>query len=107
MAGAGEGDVAEAGVEQVRVDAGIGVDEDALRGEALGAVAGDGIAVIKVAMLSGVELNLPIVVRAGRDAAIGVIDSITARSRLATPSDLSGAVNWMRSPAENSRSTSL
>jgi hypothetical protein len=38
VAGAGDGDVAEAGVEQVRVDAGIGMDEDAFGSEALGAV---------------------------------------------------------------------
>ena len=38
MAGAGDGDVGEAGVEQVRVDAGIGVNEDAFGSEALGAV---------------------------------------------------------------------
>ena len=72
MAGAGDGDVAEAGVEQVRVDAGIGVDEDALGGEALGAVAGDGVAVVEVAMLAGVELDLAIVVEAGGKAAIGM-----------------------------------
>ena len=53
MAGAGDGDVAEAGVEQVRVDAGIGVHEDALGGEALGTVAGDGVAVVEMAVLAG------------------------------------------------------
>ena len=107
MAGAGDGDVAEAGVEQVRVDAGIGVNEDAFGGEALGAVAGDGVAVVEMTMLAGVELDLPVVVEAGGEAAIGMrSDSMVARSRLATPSDLSGAVNWMRSPTENSRSIS-
>jgi hypothetical protein len=35
VAGAGDGDVAKTGVEQVRVDAGIGVDQNALGGEAL------------------------------------------------------------------------
>jgi hypothetical protein len=34
MAGAGDGDVGEAGVEQVRVDPGIGVNEEAFSGEA-------------------------------------------------------------------------
>jgi hypothetical protein len=38
VAGAGDGDVAEAGVEQIRVVAGIGVDENAFGGQALGAV---------------------------------------------------------------------
>ena len=71
VAGAGDGDVAEAGVEQVRVNAGIGVDENALGGETLGAVAGDGIAVVEVAMLAGVEFDLAVVVEAGGNAAIG------------------------------------
>jgi hypothetical protein len=35
VAGAGDRNVAKAGVEQVRVDAGIGVNEDAFGGEAL------------------------------------------------------------------------
>ena len=51
--GAGDGDVAEAGVEQVRVDGCVGVDEDALGGEALGAVAGDGVTVVEVALFGG------------------------------------------------------
>ena len=71
MAGAGDGDVGEAGVEQVRVDAGIGVNENAFGGEALGAVTGDGIAVVEMTMLAGVELDLAVVVEAGGDAAIG------------------------------------
>ena len=65
MAGAGDGDVAEAGVEQVRMDAGIRVHEDALGGEALGTVARDGIAVVKVTMLFGIELNSAVVVQPG------------------------------------------
>jgi len=36
MAGAGDGDIAEAGVEEVWVDAGIGVNENAFGSEALG-----------------------------------------------------------------------
>jgi hypothetical protein len=43
VAGAGDGDLAEAGVEQVRVDTGIGVNEKAFGGEALRAVTGNGI----------------------------------------------------------------
>jgi len=52
------------------MDAGIGVDEDALGGESLGAVAGDCIAVIKVAVLGGVEFNLPVIFELGGDTAI-------------------------------------
>ena len=72
VAGAGDGDVAEAGVEQIRVDAGICVDEDAFGGESLGAVAGDGVAVVEMAMLLGVEFNLAVIVQAGREASVGM-----------------------------------
>ncbi len=51
MAGAGNRNVAKAGVEQVWVDSGIGMDEHSLGGETLGAVAGDSVAMIEVAML--------------------------------------------------------
>ena len=71
VAGSGDRDVAEAGVEQIRVDACIGVYKDALRGEALGAVAGDGVAVVEMAMISGIEFDLAIVVEASGNPAIG------------------------------------
>jgi len=106
VAGAGEGDVGEAGVEQVGVDAGIGVNEDAFGGEALGTVTGDGIAVVEMTVLAGVELDVAIVVEAGRKASIGMDGLDDGQFAVATPSDLSGAVNWMRSPTENSRSFS-
>ena len=48
VAGAGDGDVGEAGVEQVWMDGRVGVNENAFGGEALGAVTGDGIAVIEM-----------------------------------------------------------
>jgi len=35
------------GVEQIWMDAGIGVNEDAFRNEALGAVIGDGVVVVE------------------------------------------------------------
>ena len=47
------------------MDAGIGVHEDALGGEALGTVAGDGVAVVEVAMLFGIEFNSAVVVETG------------------------------------------
>src|ERR1700683_225279 len=71
VAGAGDGDVGEARVEQVRVDAGIPVNEDTFGGEALGAMTGDGVAVGEMAMLAGGELDLSVVVEAGGHAAIG------------------------------------
>jgi len=72
VASAREGDVAKAGVEQVRVNTGISMNENALGGETLGAMAGNGISVVEVAVLAGVELNLPVIVQAGRKAAIGM-----------------------------------
>jgi hypothetical protein len=81
------------------MDAGISVNEDAIGGEALSAVAGEGVAVVEMTMLAGVEFDLAVVVEACREPTIGMdrLDGReVARSRLATPSDLSGAVNWMR-----------
>ena len=63
-AGAGDGDIREARVEQIWVNAGIGVNEDAFGGEALGAVTGDGIAVVEMTMLVWVEFDLAVVVEA-------------------------------------------
>jgi len=62
VACAGDGDVAEARIEQVRVDGGVGVHEDALGSEALGTVAGDGVSVIEMAVIVGVEFDLAVVV---------------------------------------------
>ena len=64
MAGARHGNVGEACVEQVRVNAGVGVNEDALGGKPLRAVAGDGIAVIEVRMFAGIEFNPAIIAQA-------------------------------------------
>lgn len=51
MAGSGDRDIAEAGVEQVRVGTGIGIDENGLGGEALGGVAGDSISALTRALI--------------------------------------------------------
>ncbi len=72
VAGAGDGDVGEAGVEQVWVDAGIGVNEDAFGGETLGAVTGDGIAVVEMTMLLGLKFDLAVVVEAGGNVTFGL-----------------------------------
>jgi hypothetical protein len=72
MAGAGDGDVAEAGVEQVWVDGGVGVNEDAFGSEALRTVTGDGVPVVEMSMLARVEVNLPIVDEVGGETAIGI-----------------------------------
>ena len=65
LAGAGDGYVAESGAGQVGVHGGIGADQDALRGEPLGIVAGDRIAVIEVPMLCRIEHDSSVVVEAG------------------------------------------
>ena len=72
MAGAGDGDVAEAGVEQVRVDTGIGVNKDAVGSEALGTVARNGVAVVEMTMLVAVEFDLAAVVEADAQTTIGL-----------------------------------
>ena len=70
VARARDRNVAEAGVEQVRMDASIGVNEDAVGGDALGAVARDGVAVVKMTMFAGVELDLSIGVETSGHVAI-------------------------------------
>ena len=64
VAAARDGDVGEAGVKEVWVDAGISVNEDTFGGEALGAVTGNGVAVVKMTMLVGVEFDLAVVFEA-------------------------------------------
>jgi hypothetical protein len=91
MACARDGNIGEAGVEQVWVDAGIAMNEDAFCSESLGAMTGDGVAVVKMTILAGVKFDLAAVATRAVTWPSGAIDSITARSRLATPSDLSGA----------------
>src|SRR5712692_1827638 len=71
-AGARDGDVAEAGVEQIWVDTGVGMDEDALGGKALGAVTGDRVAVVEMTMFASVEFDLAVVVEACREPTIGM-----------------------------------
>jgi hypothetical protein len=106
MAGTGDGDVAEAGVEQVRVDAGIGVIEDAFDGEALGSVTGDGIAVVEMTVLAGAELDLLVVVEVGGEATIGMNRLDGREGAIGNAERFVGRVNWMRSPTENPRSIS-
>jgi hypothetical protein len=54
------------------VDTGIGVDEDAFGGEPLGAMTGEGIAVVEMTMLAGVQLDLAVVVEADGKADVGM-----------------------------------
>ena len=54
------------------MDTGIGVNEDAFGGKALGAVTGNGVAVVEMTMLVGVELDLVVVVEADRYVTIDV-----------------------------------
>ena len=53
------------------MDAGVSVNEDAFRGKALGAVTGDGVAVVEMTMVAGFELDLAVVVQAGGNVTIG------------------------------------
>ena len=73
MAGAGDGDVAEEQAEQMGMDVGICVHHYAFGGKALDTVAGDGAAVIKMAMLCRVELDGQVVVKPGGNAVIRLL----------------------------------
>src|ERR1700677_1069936 len=53
---AGDGDVGKAGVEEFGERVGVHIDEDAVFGQTLGTVAGNGIAVIEVPHPSGVKI---------------------------------------------------
>src|SRR5271155_5079116 len=67
-----DGNVGEAGVEQVWVDAGVAVNEDAFGGKPLGAVTGNCVAVVEMTMLVGVEFDLAVVVEADGQATVRV-----------------------------------
>ena len=56
--------VGEAGVEQVWVDAGIAMNEDEFSSESLGAMTRDGVAMVEMTMLVGVEFDQAVVVEA-------------------------------------------
>jgi len=62
-AGTGYGDIGKPRVYEVGMHRGIDVDQDTVGGESLGAVAGDGIPVIKVTVLLGVEFYSAVVVK--------------------------------------------
>ena len=71
MAGSGDGHIAKTGIEQVWVDGGIGVDEDALGSQSLRTVAGDGVAVVEMTMFGGMELSLTVIVETDKDMSSG------------------------------------
>ena len=80
-------------VEQGRVNASTGIHLDKLGGEALGAVARDGVAVVEVGVFEETEsIRRPLSSRVARRP-MGAMDSIWAISRLAAPSGSSGALN--------------
>jgi hypothetical protein len=70
VAGAGNGNIPESRIEQIRMHSGIGVDENPLGGEPLRAVAGHSISVVEVPMSKRVELDLTSIVEARRDMSV-------------------------------------
>jgi hypothetical protein len=54
------------------VDTGIGVNENAFRSEALGAVTGDGVAMIEMTLLARLELALAVVVETCNEPTVGI-----------------------------------
>ena len=65
-----DGNVGEAGVEQVWVDPGIAVNENAFGSKALGTVTRDDIAVVKMTILPCVKFDLATVVNTSGNVAI-------------------------------------
>lgn len=58
VASAGDGDVGEARIEQIGMNARVGMNEHAVGGEALGAMTGDRIAVVEMTIRACVEFNV-------------------------------------------------
>ncbi len=54
------------------MNAGVGVNEDALGGKPLRAVARDSIAVVEMRMLTGIEFNLAVITEARDHPAVGM-----------------------------------
>ena len=54
------------------MDPSVSVNQNAFGGESLGAVTGDGIAVVEMTMLGGFELDLAVVVEACRKPTVGM-----------------------------------
>jgi hypothetical protein len=88
------------------VDAGVGVHQNVLGSETLGTVAGDGVSVVEVAVVLGIEFARAVVVETDTNAATrrdGLNGGNVAICNAERPI---GALNWMRCPAENSWSIS-
>jgi len=70
VAGARDGNVAKPRIDEIRVNAGVSVHEHALGGKPLRTVTGDSIAMVKVAMLDWIEIDLAAGVEVGLDSSI-------------------------------------
>jgi hypothetical protein len=70
VAGAGNCNISESRVEQIGMNPSIGVDQNSLRCESLGTVAGDCVSVIEVPMNLRIELDLTTIVEVCRDIPI-------------------------------------
>ena len=63
VAGAGDGYVGETPIDQIGMDTGIGVDENAVGGKSLGCVTGDRVTVVEMTMVASVKSNLAVLLR--------------------------------------------
>lgn len=70
VACAGDGNVSETRTQQVGMDAGVCVDEDALGSESLGTMTCNCIAVIEVAVFPRIELDATAIVGSGGNEAV-------------------------------------
>ena len=80
------------------MNAGVGVNEHAFGGQALGTVTGDGITVIEVTMIGGIEFDLTVVVETGCDLTVRRNGFDDCKVAIGNTQGFVGAVNWMRSP---------
>lgn len=64
MTGSRDGHISEPGIEQLGMNAGIGVDENPFGSETLRAVTGHGVSVIEVPMGGGIEFHLTTTIEA-------------------------------------------
>ncbi len=65
VTGAGHGDIAKTRIEQVGMDARIGINEHTFGGESLGAMASNRVTVIEMAMLNRAEFDPSLIIKVG------------------------------------------
>ena len=71
-AGARDRNIRETEIDEIRMNGTVHVDEHAVGGQPLRTVAGDGVSVIEMRMLCGIELDIPVVFCAERNVPVSI-----------------------------------